>query len=452
MKTNQNPFLIFLLVAQFWLIGCSNQSQSEEYSNQGVSTNAQISLIDPATPADAKPYILYTGQASRTAAVPTTGDWQLVFSDEFADNTTDNLKWNNVLQDKGWKDGIRTWNRPENMYENSSVLVMRYQKDVATNNYSSGRYDTKDKFEMAYGYWECQMHIVNPNGYQTAFWMMPNAGTSPNNVFDGTANDGSEIDIIEGRKQTDFYSTGIHWDGYGANHQSNGLDVAATSLHSNWNNIYALEWSPTFLNFYYNGVLKRTITNPILISQVKEYAIVSGGLFGNSNWADGDIFTATLPDWAYVDYVRVYKNKQMDYGTEYFKINNVNSGKSISIENWLKTDGAKVLQTVDNEWTNELFQITHLGSGLYKIINNYSGKCVMLSATGYLAQQTYSGASNQKWIIEPVPGTNYVKIKNSSNNYYAEIENSSTADNARLKSTTNQNSTSANWEILHTIN
>lgn len=451
MKTKQISIFILAIVFQFWITGCSNPAQSEEVSNQGVSANAQNTMVDPATPADSKPYILSSGQTSRTAAVPVSGDWQLMFSDEFADSTTDDFKWNDVYNDKGWLDGIRTFNRPENTSENGNSLIIRYERETQNNNYSSGRYDTKDKFEMAYGYWECQMHIVKPNGYQTAFWLMPNAGTSPNNVFDGTANDGSEIDIIEGRKQTDYYSTGLHWDGYGANHKSNGLDVSASSLHSNWMNTFGLEWSPTFLKFYYNGVLKRTLTDPILISQVKEYAILSGGLFAGG-WADGDIFTASLPDWAYVDYVRIYKNKQMDYGAEYFKINNVNSGKSLSIENWLLTDGAKVLQTTDNEYTNELFQITHLGSGLYKIINNNSSKCVMLSGTGYLAQQTYTGATNQKWIIEPVPGTNYAKIKNSSNNYYAEIENSSTVENARLKSTTNQNSTSAKWEILHTVN
>lgn len=450
MKTNQISVYFLAILFQFLIIGCSNLGQTDELENQNSQSNSYPSLIDVATPTDAQPYILSSGQSSRTTAVPTTGDWELVFSDEFDDTAIDSDKWTNISNYK-WKDGINTWNRPENMYEGDGKLKIKYVRESNTN-YSSGRYESINKFEMAYGYWECEMHIVNPNGYQTAFWMMPNAGTSPNNVYDGTANDGAEIDIIEGNKQSNNYSTGLHWDGYGDYHQSNGSLVSAPNLFTNWYNIYALEWSPTFMKFYYNGVLKRTITNLTLISQVKEHIILSGAFFGNNAWADGDVYTAVLPEWAYVNYVRVYKNKQMDYGTEYFKIKNVNSGKALSIENWLTTDGAKVLQTADNEFTNQLFQITHLGSGMYKIINKHSGKCVMLSATGYLAQQAYSGATNQKWHIVSVPGTNYINIKNASNSTFAEIENSSTTENARLKSTTNQNSTSAKWEILHTIN
>jgi hypothetical protein len=45
------------------------------------------------------------------------------------------------------------------------------------------------------------MHVIKPNGHQTAFWMMPEGNRMKTKEgVDGTANDGAEIDILEGTK------------------------------------------------------------------------------------------------------------------------------------------------------------------------------------------------------------------------------------------------------------
>ena len=43
-------------------------------------------------------------------------------------------------------------------------------------------------------------------------------------TVDSTANDGAEIDIIEGNK-TNTFSNGLHWDGYGEAHKTNGEEI-----------------------------------------------------------------------------------------------------------------------------------------------------------------------------------------------------------------------------------
>jgi hypothetical protein len=56
----------------------------------------------------------------------------------------------------------------------------------------------------------------------------------------------------------------------------------------------------------YDGTVVRTITDPKLISQVREFPIVSNEIIG---YAQGDIHDAPL-DWhstMYVDYIRVWQ-------------------------------------------------------------------------------------------------------------------------------------------------
>jgi beta-glucanase (GH16 family) len=433
---------INLLFIAAILVSCNKDTidsiQPTEYSNELTS----VSLVDSTTPTNSQPLII-GDQLKSTPA----GDWELMFSDEFTDTTIDDTKWNNIYYDRGWKDGIQTFWRPINVSENGNSMVLRFQKDW-NNAYSSGRLDTEGLFEMAYGYWECRMHVVYPDGYQAAFWMMPSGGILPGGVADGTANDGAEIDILEARKQTDEFATNLHWDGYGAAHMSSHKDVSATGIHNNWMNVFGLEWTPTYMKFYYNGELKRTITLAHQIAQVKEFAILSGGVFAG-NWVDGDIFTASLPDWAYVDYIRVYKNKQMDYGTGYYKIVNALSGKALSVEDWITKNGAKVVQLTDNEYTNQKFQIEHLGNGLYKVIAEHSSKCIAKAANNdYLTQQTFKGGDHQKWLLQPVAGTNLTLLQNYSDQKYAEVEAGSVDNNARIITESNPTLSKAQWEII----
>ena len=85
--------------------------------------------------------------------------------------------------------------------------------------YASGMASTDCKFEQKYGFFEAKMLHVYPDGKQSAFWMMPNGGTLGRGTPDGTANDGAEIDIFEGNKQSGRYATNYHYDGYGKYHK-----------------------------------------------------------------------------------------------------------------------------------------------------------------------------------------------------------------------------------------
>ena len=66
-----------------------------------------------------------------------------------------------------------------------------------------------------------------------------------------------------------------------------------------------LQWNKKNLRFYFDGVLKRHITEEDKIPWVAEHLIVSGAVF-NSTWVDGDLDTAHFPSSWYVDYVRAW--------------------------------------------------------------------------------------------------------------------------------------------------
>jgi glucosylceramidase len=93
-------------------------------------------------------------------------------------------------------------------------------------------------------------------------------------------------------------------------------------------------------------------------------------------------------------------------GSGYYEIRNVNSNKLLSLSGTNSTlDGANVHQWTDlGTYDHQLWQIVSTGAGTYKIVNKFSGKVLQVaggsSALGDGAnvnQSTYTGTTNQQW-------------------------------------------------------
>jgi beta-glucanase (GH16 family) len=79
--------------------------------------------------------------------------------------------------------------------------------------------------------------------------------------------------------------------------------------------VFGLEWTPTYLRFYFDGKLIKEMTDPKAIPHVGEFIIFSGSCWGVSDWVDGDVRTNEFiqkggVEKGLIDYVRVYKSKQ----------------------------------------------------------------------------------------------------------------------------------------------
>lgn len=287
------------------LLGCSTQNNLSKTANNKLSK-----FVDPSTPANATPTVLNDSVTQESLQ----NSWVLDFSDEFNDNIIDTTKWTVETSIKKRVD-VTLYADKNQLEEKDGHMYVYYRKSPLHDSaYNAGRFVSKGKYAPVYGFLECRMHVVKPNGHQMAFWMMPEGTGMSGKVTDGTANDGAEIDIVESNK-TKSYSLGLHWDGYGKPaHKSNGRQIKMPDMHDKEYHIYGFEWTPTYLKFYYDGKVVATMTDAKLIPHVAHFIYFSGSCFGKNDWVDGDIRTNEFiqkgnTDKAYIDWVRVYKAK-----------------------------------------------------------------------------------------------------------------------------------------------
>ncbi len=289
------------------LYSCTFQNKITNNINKGISK-----FVDAATPKDAVPFVKNDSITKKRLHQ----SWTLDFSDAFNDNVIDKNKWTIETSVKKRVD-VTLYSDDNQVEEKDGKMNIYYRKSSLHDSaYYVGRFNSKEKYATTYGFLECKIHLVKPNGHQTAFWLMPNSGTSMSNAgpHDGKAADGAEIDIVEGNK-LNTYSYGLHWDGYAkSTHKgAGGAKPKINNLYDDYH-VFGLEWTPTYLRFYFDGKIIKEMTDPKAIPHVSECIIFSGSSWGVSDWVDGDIrkneFIQTGEvDKAYIDYVRVYKNK-----------------------------------------------------------------------------------------------------------------------------------------------
>ncbi|MEI6578607.1 MAG: glycoside hydrolase family 16 protein [Eubacteriales bacterium] len=250
------------------------------------------------------------------------GAWKIVWADEFDGTQLDPLKW------RAAGDGQR---RGGYWDANNAIVkdgVLRLRTDYQENGrfgpgWYSGAIETHGLFDKAYGYYECRCICPGASGLWGAFWMFADGVGN----IDGSGNDGAEIDIFESpmyanpkKLMRDSTTSTIHFDGYGADHQSTFLgSYKAVKPYTEFNT-YGLEWNKNECIFYINGVETDRLDGKY-VSQVKQWLILSvevggsnniPGADGNGNISVGDngIITANpkemFPVDMVVDYVRVY--------------------------------------------------------------------------------------------------------------------------------------------------
>jgi len=293
---------IFVLkIALVIFASCSEEYDIAKTQSETTVIESLSDFVDPSTPKDIQPFKTLNTE-TRTASPPQSQYWDIIFSDEFDDNSINTLKWTEVVSDRGTSYVPWSWS-PSNIWENTSGDLVIRCRDDGDGTFSTGCLQSYNKFDFKYGYIECRMKLPDKDkGHQGAFWLQTYPGVGQ---VGNEANDGAEIDIMEAPKKTDNYKVTIHWDGYGSEHKSNGSWVNAQGIHSGYH-VFGCEWSPAYLKFYYDGQLVWTETNVDHISDVAEFIRLSVGIL---NWCDGDVRNGGLPTYTKFDWVRVYKKR-----------------------------------------------------------------------------------------------------------------------------------------------
>jgi beta-glucanase (GH16 family) len=269
----------------------------------------------------ARAFIALFFAALPLAASPQTpaSSWHLTWSDEFnapAGSPPDPAKWNIVTAGNGFGNNeLETYTaHPANIQQQNGNLVITAQKEDLTGpdgiprHYTSARINTLNRFSQKYGRFEARIQLPTGKGIWPAFWLLgddhetnhwPNCG---------------EIDILEtiGAPGT-MYST-LHGPGYsGDKGISQKFTLPAGEAVDTAFHLYAVEWSPGDIKFFFDNHLIAHRTPADLPAGAKWvydhpfYILLNLAVGGN--WPGSPDATTTFPQHMLVDYVRVYSGK-----------------------------------------------------------------------------------------------------------------------------------------------
>lgn len=261
--------------------------------------------------------------------------FELVWSDEFDGDSLDKTKWSTnwwETERKGgyWHDDLVAVKDGDLIittayFDEALEIPDAYKSYFAVHNhkeYKPGWYTGcitgQGKQNFLYGYYECRAILPKSTGMWSAFWMM-NRNVED---VDGSGQDGTEVDIFESMYYKDVawgagdaVISGIHYDGYGAEHKGDSIGKWFANNPYEEYNTYGLEWTPDEYIFYINGVETGRLSTGG-VSQNPEYLLLSCEVAGENGVANADSKGTgkmnMLPgDTAefIVDYVRVYKAK-----------------------------------------------------------------------------------------------------------------------------------------------
>ena len=142
---------------------------------------------------------------------------------------------------------------------NVLVLHPRYQPGYETADrqrfdFISGRIDTKDKFQFAYGSASIRMKLPAGPGLWPAFWAM-GEGNWPEN---------GEIDVMEYVGEPDWISCALHGPGYfGESALVNKLFFRNGEDATSWH-VYTVEWEPSKIVFKVDGYTIYRVNRPMV--------------------------------------------------------------------------------------------------------------------------------------------------------------------------------------------
>jgi hypothetical protein len=201
-------------------------------------------------------------------------------SDEFNGSGVDSTKWNNYNTSGHHGNGQRL--------QSQSVVAGGVLTQTGLSNGDTGYLSSKYRPGTMYGKWEVRMRTsVRDSEYHPVLLLWPDSG--------GNATTEDEVDFAEGTNDTSKIKFYLHYGAAGTTTQTTAEKVIDTTQ---WHN-YAVDWSPSGVRGYIDGVLWFTDTtashNP---NQPMHQGI-------QLDWfPDG---TATTQSWMQVDWTRAYK-------------------------------------------------------------------------------------------------------------------------------------------------
>ncbi|MBN1765318.1 MAG: glycoside hydrolase family 16 protein [Sedimentisphaerales bacterium] len=235
--------------------------------------------------------------------------YELVWSDEFDAPGIDTSNWNWEIGDWGW--GNNEWqyytNHSDNSYISDGNLVIVARKDHLGHDYTSARMTTQNKRSFMYGRLEARIKLpAGGQGIWPAFWMLGN------NISTIGWPECGETDILEVVNDFTNVYAALH---YGSSdpyiHDSNGGSYNPGLDVSDDYHIYAIEWEPTVIRWYFDDVNYYSTSswwaNSAYPAPFNQGFFFILNIAVGGNWPGYPDESTPFPQYMHVDYVRVYQ-------------------------------------------------------------------------------------------------------------------------------------------------
>jgi beta-glucanase (GH16 family) len=263
----------------------------------------------------------FFGLTLTQAADGPSGNWNLVWSDEFNGTSINTNIWTCDIGNghNGWGNNELQYYtaRPQNIYVSNGLLhIVAQRQPYQGCHYTSAKIRTRGHFSQKYGRFEIRARLPMGKGYWPAFWLMPEG-----DAYGPWAASG-EIDVMENKGADPSKVLGtIHFGGsYPRNTHSHGPPYIFPAGDSVANfHLYAVEWTTNGIRWYVDDHLYETQTawwsssgpasaavrNPYPAPFNQPFFLILNLAVGGN--FDGNPDAATIfPGEMQVDYVRVY--------------------------------------------------------------------------------------------------------------------------------------------------
>ncbi len=230
--------------------------------------------------------------------------YNLVWNDEFKNNSIDTSKWSfeEGTGEWGWGNNEKQYytSLPTNAYISDNILHIKALKEnLGGMSYTSARMTTKGKYSFKYGYIEAKIALPSGMGIWPAFWMLGNEGEWP---------DCGEINIVESKNTENEIISACHWSANGqrADHaKAIDLETDKSDFHT-----YYLQWDKEYIRTGVDNVQNFEMRIKDNEGETSAFHkpfffilnVAVGGEFPGFNIDDNQ-----FPTEMKVDYIRVYQ-------------------------------------------------------------------------------------------------------------------------------------------------
>ena len=245
---------------------------------------------------------------------PCPTGYQLVWSDEFdgpADSAVDATKW---VFDTG--NGSGGWGNNELEYYrdgtanaaldgNGNLVITARQESYSGFSYTSARLKTQGLASWTYGHVEARIENPYGQGLWPAFWMLGN------DISTDVWPTCGEIDIMENiGKEPSINHGSLHMPAVGSSSDDEltcSVTLESGQLSGGFH-VYAIDWSPSSIQFSFDGNVYETQTPASATGRVWEFDqpfFILLNLAVGGNFPGAPDSTTVFPQTMTVDYVRV---------------------------------------------------------------------------------------------------------------------------------------------------